>query len=1071
MTGRGIAFGLALAIVIWTFVPASIQTHVYATSGISASSGTTTYNTGGDAVQIDSGLLLAGFTGSNSISSARVMIQNKQVGDILSFTSQNGITGNYNSSTGILTLSGSATQEQYQTALRTITFSTTSSSLTNRAIDFMIGSGLYCTATGHFYEYISVGNSITWDAAVTAASNSALYGRKGYLVTITSEEENKFVKDKTLGLGWIGAKDVNYSQSNPWPYSTGDWRWVTGPEGLSDSGKGAKFYNGFWANGAYHDDIGTRTVVNGEYANWASGEPNNYNNDEYVAHIYGPGSNHGLWNDYNPTNGSATGYIVEYGGMEENPMTIQASKTIQLYDTKPPQVSNKNLTASGVTGDTVVLSWNQGSDDVTSAGALQYKVVSSLTSNISSTSDALSNGATVMDWTTTTSKTVTGLTADTLYYFNVLVKDAVGNVTGYTTLGQRTDGIPAAPIITGGIPGDCSIGLTFTAPDDNGSSILYYTATASPGSITATGSGTTVTISGLTNGTAYTFTVTATNAIGTGPESLPSDPYLPGTVPGAPGNIQAAAGNGQATISFDPPSSSGGAVISSYIVTASPGGITASGIGSPITFTGLANGTSYTFTVVAVNSFGQSPSSSESAPVTPAVPPSRSRSVDSNVVTSTINGQSVQIGTSTTETNGEQTQTVLNVNPTTISNLANTMPQGSTLVLPTYTGTGNGTVDGTKVGMTLGLVDQLFHQDIALQIDTGQIAYTLPANSIDIPTLLTKFEGNVPESQVTFDITISDVPTKMLEVVQNTAAKDEFAIVIPPVEFNVTATYNGQTVSVNQFSQHVSREIALPAGTDPKKITTAIVVKEDGTTYHVPTDVYQKDGQWYARISSLTNSVYTLIYNEATFADTKGRWFEAPVAEAASRTILNGYADGTFRGTNPITRAEFAAMIVNTLGLDRVGTSNYPDVKDANWFYGVVSRASEYKVVSGRLNGNFDPNAYITRQEAMIMMQRAGEICGLVPGEGNAAANPAANEAAVATAASSTAATLSNDYADQATISTWAREAVEYNLNVGLMKGSNGQLKPRDNITRAEAAVTILRLLQKSHLIDPRSAV
>ena len=105
------------------------------------------------------------------------------------------------------------------------------------------------------------------------------------------------------------------------------------------------------------------------------------------------------------------------------------------------------------------------------------------------------------------------------------------------------------------------------------------------------------------------------------------------------------------------------------------------------------------------------------------------------------------------------------------------------------------------------------------------------------------------------------------------------------------------------------------------------------------------------------------------------------------------------------------------------------------------------------------------------MMQRAGEICGLVPGEGNSAANLEANAAAAATAASSTAATLSSGYIDQSAISTWAREAVEYNLKVGLMKGSNGQLKPRDNITRAEAAVTILRLLQKSHLIDPRSAV
>ena len=439
--------------------------------------------------------------------------------------------------------------------------------------------------------------------------------------------------------------------------------------------------------------------------------------------------------------------------------------------------------------------------------------------------------------------------------------------------------------------------------------------------------------------------------------------------------------------------------------------------------------------------------------------PSRSRNSDSNEVTSTVNGQTVQIGTRSTETLNGQTQTLVSVNPTTISNLINTMSQGSTLTLPTNMGT-TPTSDGTKVEMTLGLVDQLFHQDITLTVDTGQVQYSLPPQSIDLTGLVSKFGADVDQSKIEFNITISDVPDKMLEVVQNTAAKDEFAIVIPPIEFNVTATYNSQTVSVNQFSQHVSREIALPAGTDPKKITTAIVVKEDGTTYHVPTDVYQKDGQWYARISSLTNSVYTLIYNEATFADTKGRWFEAPVAEAASRTILAGYADGTFRGTNPITRAEFASMIVNTLGLDRVGTSHYPDVKDANWFYGAVSRASEYKVVSGRLNGNFDPNAYITRQEAMIMMQKAGEICGLVPGEGKDA-NAAANAATV----------LSYDYADQTAISTWAKDAVEYNLKFGLMKGNNGQLKPRDNITRAEAAVTVLRLLQKSDLIDTRSAV
>jgi len=92
------------------------------------------------------------------------------------------------------------------------------------------------------------------------------------------------------------------------------------------------------------------------------------------------------------------------------------------------------------------------------------------------------------------------------------------------------------------------------------------------------------------------------------------------TVPDAPTGVSASAGNAQATVSFTPPVSDGGASITGYTVTSSPGGITATGTASPITVTGLTNGQVYTFTVTATNGVGTGAASASSNTVTPMVP-------------------------------------------------------------------------------------------------------------------------------------------------------------------------------------------------------------------------------------------------------------------------------------------------------------------------------------------------------------------------------------------------------------------------------------------------------------------
>ena len=89
---------------------------------------------------------------------------------------------------------------------------------------------------------------------------------------------------------------------------------------------------------------------------------------------------------------------------------------------------------------------------------------------------------------------------------------------------------------------------------------------------------------GLTNGTAYTFAVTATNLAGTGPASAPSGavtPYPAADPPDAPTNVTGVAGIRQVTVSWDAPASDGGAPITLYTVTSSPGNYHCTTTGAP----------------------------------------------------------------------------------------------------------------------------------------------------------------------------------------------------------------------------------------------------------------------------------------------------------------------------------------------------------------------------------------------------------------------------------------------------------------------------------------------------------
>ncbi|WP_339268972.1 S-layer homology domain-containing protein [Paenibacillus sp. FSL K6-1330] len=271
-------------------------------------------------VIVDSAVTVQESVYTKNLNAATVVIENFVAGDKLEVSPSSGITGNYNSTNGILTLKGAASVEDYKKVLSSVTFSTTSSVTTARTIQFTLGDALPYEANGHFYKYVDKKASITWDVAKADAESSEYFGREGYLVTITNDQENTFVKEKTLGIGWLGAKDIERDASTP--KKNGDWRWVTGPEGLENGGQGTKFYQGYTGSG--------KDLL---YTNWDAGEPNDHSGTEFVAHIFGPGNKAGKWNDYSPTNPSVTGYIVEYGGMpDDNNVVISAEKTLSFVN-------------------------------------------------------------------------------------------------------------------------------------------------------------------------------------------------------------------------------------------------------------------------------------------------------------------------------------------------------------------------------------------------------------------------------------------------------------------------------------------------------------------------------------------------------------------------------------------------------------------------------------------------------------------------------------------------------------------------------------------------------------------
>lgn len=165
------------------------------------------------------------------------------------------------------------------------------------------------------------------------------------------------------------------------------------------------------------------------------------------------------------------------------------------------------------------------------------------------------------------------------------------------------------------------------------------------------------------------------------------------------------------------------------------------------------------------------------------------------------------------------------------------------------------------------------------------------------------------------------------------------------------------------------------------------------------------------------------------FSDVEpGAWYVDGLAEAVEAGIIKGYGNGKLGPTDSLTRGQAVCLIANAEEAEL--EHPFDDVVASPYYYDAVAWAKESGIVSGS-GGEFRPDDPCTREALCVMLH-------------NLANNPEPVGEPTG-------------YTDWGSVSEWARKAVAWAVESGIVSGSGGRLRPGDPATRAEAAIMVMR--------------
>ncbi len=191
-----------------------------------------------------------------------------------------------------------------------------------------------------------------------------------------------------------------------------------------------------------------------------------------------------------------------------------------------------------------------------------------------------------------------------------------------------------------------------------------------------------------------------------------------------------------------------------------------------------------------------------------------------------------------------------------------------------------------------------------------------------------------------------------------------------------------------------------------------------------------------------------IIAPEKSFPDIEGHENQAAIEALIARGIINGMGDDSYAPDMTMTRAQFATIIVKSLGLSPKAVNVFTDVAASEWYAAYIGTAYSYGIVNGRSANTFDPEGTITRQEAAAMVCRAARLCGM---------NTQMESDAIKE--------LLSAFSDSESISEWARESMAFCYSVTILDMGDVMAEPLRPILRCEIAQMLYNMLAKAELL------
>jgi len=227
---------------------------------------------------------------------------------------------------------------------------------------------------------------------------------------------------------------------------------------------------------------------------------------------------------------------------------------------------------------------------------------------------------------------------------------------------------------------------------------------------------------------------------------------------------------------------------------------------------------------------------------------------------------------------------------------------------------------------------------------------------------------------------------------------------------------------------------------DPEHITIWYI-DGSGNVVEVPTGRYDP-ATGKVTFSTTHFSNYAVAYVAKTFNDLESvAWAKKPIEVLASKGILKGTLENEYTPQTNITRADFLYFLVRALGVDAKIDGNFDDISTDAYYYKEIGIARKLGITTGTGNNKFSPDANITRQDMMVLTERALRMLKMLKQQGTASDIDA--------------------FTDKSLVAPYAVNGVASVVKEGLIVGSGDKVNPLGNTTRAEAAVFLYRIYNK----------